>query len=120
MSRTTLPVSPSPEEQQAPTMEGWVEKESRHLGAWRSRYLILRLDALCTYGESELLSPTKPRPSECIPLLGAVCAATVSRGRRQHTFVVRSAGREVHFACKSAINAENWVTANPSPSPNQS
>ena len=99
------------EQQQAPTMEGWVEKESRHLGAWRSRYLILRLDVLCTYGEAELLSPTKPKPSECIPLLGWVCAATQSRGRRQHTFVVRSSGREVHFACTSALHAEDWVTA---------
>ena len=98
MSRT-LPVSSS--EQYAP-MEGWLEKESRHLGAWRSRYLILRHNELSTYGESELLSPTKPRPSECIPLLGAVCAATLSRGRRRHTFVVRSAGREVHFAATSA------------------
>ena len=108
-----LPVSPSPEGQHAPTMEGWAEKESRHLGAWRSRYLILRHNELCTYGESELLSPTKPRPSECIPLLGAVCAATLSRGRRRHTFVVRSAGREVHFAATSAEHAESWVTAHP-------
>ena len=63
--------------------EGWVEKESRHFGAWRARYLILHEleNELCTYTEAELLAVNRPVPTERIALLGAVYSAGDARAR---------------------------------------
>lgn len=102
-------------------MEGWVQKESRHLSQWRPRYLILSATKddgryrceLCTYPKTSLLSGSAPKPTERIPLTAFASVEPDAAPRRQqpHTFIVRAAGREFRFSCESLDARDAWVEA---------
>ena len=105
--------------------EGWVEKESRHFGRWRRRWLVLfaerrtQLPTLCTFEEERSSWPAGsasegvvvPAATETIRLTGAtcmVCPPGVARGRTD-AFVVHTRTRDFFFACEDAAACKAWV-----------
>ena len=65
--------------------EGLVGKESRHLGSWRERYLVLRDDDLSTFVETELdRDGQPPKPTERIRLRDQQLAALQLRLESLH------------------------------------
>jgi hypothetical protein len=92
-------------------MEGWVEKESRHIGSWRQRYLVLHEDSneLCTYSHAALLSQSAPIPSERILLASMTIVQSAGMQAREYVFVVRTGGRDFRFSCGSASARDRWV-----------
>ena len=78
--------------------EGWAEKESRHFGSWRSRWLVvfreLRtcLPYLSTFKQPLLSAPgdDTPRSTERLLLVGATCMLVASKPGRRHVFWLRT------------------------------
>lgn len=99
--------------------EGWTDKESRHLGTWRKRWLVLFSDAcnklpcLCTFKEPRNAwerSNATPRPTERVMLIGASCMMVAPRGPgRDHVFWVRAREGDYFFSTESDEISRKWV-----------
>lgn len=99
--------------------EGWAEKESRYLGRWRSRWLVLfkdqhsRLPALCTFKEArcDWDQSTYPVATERIVLVGASCIAFPSwhYGVREHVFHLQARSGDFFFSTGTSADAAGWA-----------
>ena len=80
--------------------EGWADKESRHFGSWRRRWLVLfreestQLPYMCTFKRPKnglAASGGLVRPTERLLIVGATCMVVASRGPgRDHVFWLRT------------------------------
>lgn len=88
--------------------EGWVTKESALLKTYRSRWLVLTNDRLCTF-ESERVYQA---PTEDINLHGRCGAKMVSEpGARPFSFAVQAGSRSINMAAASEAERDGWVKA---------
>ena len=99
-------------------IEGWADKESRHFGFWRKRWLVLfsdhktQLPMLCTFEqERSRWGGELPAATEVIRLAGATCMSCppgVARGR-ENAFVLHTRQRDFFFAAPDAVDCKRWV-----------
>ena len=101
--------------------EGWAQKESRHLGLWRPRWLVLfrdrrsQLPVLCTFKHARAdwsASPSAPAATERIPLVGAICVPSreLVRGT-PNVFWVQARSGNYFFAAGRSSECEKWARA---------
>lgn len=101
--------------------EGWAQKESRHLGLWRPRWLVLfrdrrsQLPVLCTFKRSRAdwsLREPPPAATERIPLVGAICVPSreLVRGT-PNVFWVQARSGNYFFAAGGSSECEKWARA---------
>eukprot|EP00966_Prymnesium_polylepis_P319890 7376311-Prymnesium_polylepis.1 len=102
----------------ATLLEGWVLKQSRFVGEWRPRWLVL-VDGddgatLSTHKEPTALE----RPTETLPLARVTKAARISAPQpledgTHKVFELHAAGRIFYFACaggiEASMEADRWV-----------
>ena len=101
--------------------EGWADKESRHFGSWRRRWLVLfrdgrsQLPYICTFKTPRSgWEPTEPppRPTEKLLLVGATCMIVAPRGPgRDHVFWLRTRDGDFFFSTESGDQSRRWVRA---------
>ena len=99
--------------------EGWVSKSSRHIGAWRDRWLVLRCDDTTNHIPYLWTFRVPPRDldaadlrqaaTEEISLNGATAERVEYQGSRPHGFVVHALRREYFFAAEDADEQVAWV-----------
>ena len=101
--------------------EGWAQKESRHLGLWRPRWLVLfrdrrsQLPVLCTFKSCRAdwsLREPPPAATERIPLVGAICVPSreLVRGT-PNVFWVQARSGNYFFAAGGSSECEKWARA---------
>ena len=99
--------------------EGWVSKSSRHLGAWRDRWLVLRCDDTTNHIPYLWTFRVPPRDldaadlrqaaTEEVALNGATTQIVEYQGSRPHGVVVHALRREYFFAAEDADEQLAWV-----------
>ena len=94
---------------------GWVFKESRFLGTWRKRWMILEGTTLCTYVEKPSASESGglPKPSESFAIANASCFASSAKRSHPsgtHLFVVHTVdSRVVYLATQRSSDQSEWL-----------
>ena len=101
--------------------EGWADKESRYLGRWRPRWLVLfrdnqsQLPALCTFKQArcDWDPSTYPVATERVVLVGASCIGFPAwhYGARQHVFHLQARQGDFFFATQTGAEVANWARA---------
>ena len=100
--------------------EGWVDKESKWLGRWRPRWLVLfrdrhsRLPVLCTFKEARhAWEPfTVPTATERIILVGASCLAFADYEHdnvKAYVFRLEARSGDFFFSTTTAAESAAWA-----------
>ena len=99
-------------------LEGWAEKESRFVGSWRRRWLVLVRErgvgaTLLTYATARSeWTHGEPAPTESIRLAEAVAADMCPSGAgssRPHAFRLTTRSRDFLFATATPEAAVRWL-----------
>ena len=91
--------------------EGWVQKRSKYLKKWRTRWLVLTPQCLWTF---ERRQDYQSLPTERIDLercSGVRPAATDLETSHAHSFLVDTPSRFYSFSVSSNSERDSWVTS---------
>ena len=101
--------------------EGWVHKESKHLGAWRRRWLVLfrdqrsQLPVLCSFKASRTewaAESAAPKATCRLVLVGMACMPVQASLRvREHVFWLQGKAGDFFFSAGTAAEAIRWTRA---------
>lgn len=89
--------------------EGWIEKRSKYVKEWRSRWMVLTPRFLCTFKKQQ---DYRSSPTEKINL--RLCATVKSAEDdvgRAHSFRVDTSARSYFFTSKDMTEKEAWIGA---------
>lgn len=116
--RTSAAMRSAAENADCVVLEGWAEKESRFVGSWRRRWLVLAREqgvgaTLLTYATARSeWTHGEPSPTESIRLAEAVAADLCPHGAgrsRPHAFRLTTRTRDFLFATATPEAAVRWL-----------
>eukprot|EP01084_Bolivina_argentea_P204874 349940_1 len=85
--------------------EGWLEKKSKYVGAWRPRWIVVTTDTLYSYKNKKCYKD----PTEIISGLDMISVEQINEDNI--TFSLKLKMRSIQFKCTSESNIFDWLYA---------
>eukprot|EP01084_Bolivina_argentea_P029006 53867_1 len=82
--------------------EGWLQKKSRYIRAWRKRWVVITLNNIITYKTKEKQERTE--------LFNAEEFETISSTQNDVVFCIKINGKnDIYFKCDELLEKQEWI-----------
>ncbi|KRX04053.1 hypothetical protein PPERSA_12500 [Pseudocohnilembus persalinus] len=88
--------------------EGWLEKESKYLKQWRSRWFVLTSNSIYSFKDQKIYKG----PTEVIPLSTiTTIKSTDDETSKENSFKIELSDRRFYMAAPTNLEKELWIGA---------